>query len=421
MNNPSFNTLFITRPLPYPPIGGVAIRNWQNINIMLKWGSVGVVSIQSNQAKDKLYYPPGVTFWKNYLFTEIFQGRSLWQKIQNRLWWLKLRSHPQTNKLYSDRIVRELDEILTQFQPHLVILEELWFYPYFDKLKNHQCNFIYDAHNVETPLRQKIDPRLSGLKSKIKSSVLLTKLKAIERTFVRQVDQVWVCSQNDADLMGQLYGQKLPIQVVPNGINVSDYDTVRLGKCPLPEQLRPIPWTIVFTATFSYEPNSVAAQLLIEQIYPKLKKLYPECLLLLVGRNPTKHMKETAKNDPGIIVTGKVPDVRPYLAAASVVVVPLLEGGGTRLKILEAFAAGLPVVSTSKGAEGIKAQDEEHLLIRDEIEDIVTGITELWSNSSLTQRLTDSAYELVKAEYSWQAVAYKIEKIIKPSMILHIN
>ena len=132
-----------------------------------------------------------------------------------------------------------------------------------------------------------------------------------------------------------------------------------------------------------------------------------------MGGKPTQWMLEAGKRDSGIIVTGKVADVRPYLAAASVMAVPLRQGRGTRLKILEAFAAGCPVVSTTKGAEGLKVKDGEHLLIGDEIETIVEGVCQLWSNPSLGQKVANSAYELVRKEYSCEAVGRRVESVIR--------
>lgn len=408
-------TLFITRHLPYPPMGGAALRNWQNINIMLQFGSVGVISLQVNSSKDdaKYTYPPKVSLWKNYYVSQMDPKNSRWQKINNKLWFLQPQAHPWTNQLYSEKVVDELEKVMIEFKPQIVVFEELWLYPYLKKLKKYKCHFIYDTHNIEVSLRRKIYGSVQGIKSKIKSAFLLTKVRSIESSFVRQVDRVWVCSDDDASLMQNLYGKKSNLQVVPNGINIADYETIRLGNCPLPKNIQITTHTIIFTAAFGYKPNAVAAQILIEQIYPKLQKIYPDCRLLLVGRDPTKQMKQAAKNDPGIIVTGKVPDVRPYLAAASVVVVSLLEGSGTRLKILEAFAAGRPVVSTSKGAEGLEARDGEHLLIRDAIEDIVAGVSRLWSEPNLGQRLTSAAYELVTEKYSWQAVSYRVNKAIE--------
>ncbi|MGH8002274.1 MAG: glycosyltransferase family 4 protein, partial [Brasilonema sp.] len=132
-----------------------------------------------------------------------------------------------------------------------------------------------------------------------------------------------------------------------------------------------------------------------------------------VGTGPTQFMLEAAQQQPGIIVTGRVPDMRPYLADASVIVVPLLQGGGTRFKILEAFAAGCPVVSTAKGAEGLKVVDGEHLLIRNEVTELVEGVSQIWSEPSLGKRLAGSAYELVKAEYDWERVGCNVEEALQ--------
>jgi glycosyltransferase involved in cell wall biosynthesis len=120
----------------------------------------------------------------------------------------------------------------------------------------------------------------------------------------------------------------------------------------------------------------------------------------LVGRGATGFMKEAAQQNFNIIVTGEIPDIRPYLAAASVMVVPLYKGGGTRFKILEAFAAGCPVVSTTKGAEGLNVENGKHLLIADDVDAMIEGIEQIWSNQNLAKTLIEFGYELVQSNYS---------------------
>ncbi|MDJ0634988.1 MAG: glycosyltransferase family 4 protein [Xenococcaceae cyanobacterium MO_188.B29] len=410
----SLKTLFITRHLPYPPMGGAPLRNWQNINIMMNFGSVAVVYIRSAKAKEKGNYPLGVDVYEAYQLEERGEEKQFLGKIKQKLRFLRPQIHPSTDQIYSDEIAENLKKLLLNFKPHIVIFEEITLYPYFKKIKNYQCHFICDAHNIEASLWQGIYRSIPSITT-IKSAFFLAKIRFIESSFFHQVDRVWVCSNDDADLINKYYDyhRQISIQVVPNGVNIDDYRSIYLGTCSLPENLPITSRTIIFTASFDYKPNSIAAHILIEQIYPQLKKIYPDCCLLLVGCNPTGQMKKAGKNNPEIIVTGKVPDIRPYLAAASVVVVPLLDGGGTRLKILEAFAAGRPVVSTSKGAEGIKGRDGEHLLIRDSIEEIVDGICQIWSDPFLGKKLADSAYDLVKQEYSWEGVGDGVQKAIK--------
>jgi polysaccharide biosynthesis protein PslH len=402
----SIRTLFITKEVPYPPVGGVSLRTWQNINIMIKFGPVGVFSASNWTPKSTSL--PGVTLWKHSNFAT---HRSNWENLESRLWWLHPRRHPDADWAYTKTAAQELDETLIKFQPDIVVLEEVWLYPYLGVVKKHKCRIIFDNHNVEASLWQQRYHAVQGIKSKLKAKIQLDHLKSIEGDFTKQVSQVWVCSEDDVSLINEFYGQVSPTYVVPNGINVAHYDCVRSSEYSPKTGLEDISRNVLFLGQLSYSPNTVAAKLLINQIYPQLRELYPDSRLLLVGRSPTQFMLDAAKRSPGIIVTGSVPDVRPYLAAASVMIVPLLQGGGTRLKIVEAFAAGCPVVSTAKGAEGINATDGEHLLIR-EVEELVAGVSQIWSDSSLGEKLARSAYKLVQAEYSWEAVSCKVEKAI---------
>ncbi|BAZ50557.1 putative group 1 glycosyl transferase [Nostoc sp. NIES-4103] len=408
MTTDSIRTLFITKEVPYPPIGGVNLRTWQNINIMMKFGPVGVFSASNWSPKNTSL--PGVTLWKH---SNVARERSGWEKLENRLWWLYRDKHPDANWAYAKTAAEELEATLTEFQPDLVIIEEVWLYSYLNVLKRYRCPIIFDNHNVEASLLQQRHSSVQGLKSQLKAKIQLQHLKFIENDFANQATQVWVCSENDSNLITQYYKQVSPTYVVPNGINVAHYDRVHSGECNSQTKLQDTQHNLLFLGQLSYSPNTVAVDLLINQIFPRLQELYPDSRLLLVGRNPTQFMQAAAQREPRIIVSGSVPDVRPYLAAASVMVVPLLQGGGTRLKILEAFAAGCPVVSTAKGAEGIKVRDGEHLLIRNQVEELVEGVSQLWSNPSLGKKLAVSAYELVQAEYSWQAVGRKIELAIQ--------
>lgn len=400
-------TLFITKEVPYPPQGGVSLRNWQNINIMKQFGKVALFTASNWTPKQESL--PGVDIWKH---CNVEKQRLVLENINRRLWWLYPNKHPDADWAYSHQAAEELDDLIKEFQPNLVIFEEVWLYPYLSVVKHHQCQIIFDNHNVETHLFSQRDYLSQNFKIRLKTKIQLSHLNLIENDFIKNSDQVWVCSGEDVKLIHQLYGQDRAIFSIPNGVNITKYENVRLGKCKLPDGLENKEKNILFLGQMSYLPNTEAADLLIDKIYPQVKKIYPDSRLLLVGRNPTEKMLQAGKKDSGIIVTGSVREVNPYLAASSLMVVPLLKGGGTRLKIVEAFAAGCPVISTSKGAEGINAQDGEHLLIRNSVEEIVEGICTLWSNPDLSKKLADFAYELVKSEYSWEGVGKKVEKAL---------
>ncbi|MCL1463492.1 glycosyltransferase family 4 protein [Argonema galeatum] len=403
MSNPSFRTFFITRDIPYPPMNGGLLRNWQNINIMMKFGPVGVFSCfdSKQNPSDSL---PGVSLWHP---CQITKPSSFWETLKRWAWRVRPAGDLYVYKLYSQSAADELQEVIQKFQPDLVVFAEIWMYRYLPVVQKYGLPIIFDNHNVEA-LTKKISANQS-LISQIKEKLQFFQHKNIEREFIRQAKQVWVCSEEDSYLLQEVYGQKSYIRVVPNGLNLANYDSVRLGECSPPSGLEDKHRNFIFMGNFAYPPNREAAELLIQKIYPELRQSYPNCRLLLVGQNPNQFMREAAKKDAGIIVTGRVPDILPYLAAASVAVVPLLQGGGTRLKILEAFAAGCPVVSTAKGAEGLKAKDGEHLLIRDKMEEIVEGVSQIWAEPFLGEKIANSAYELVREEYSWEAVSRRVE------------
>src|SRR5262249_26047060 len=148
--------------------------------------------------------------------------------------------------------------------------------------------------------------------------------------------------------------------------------------------------------------NASAAEFLATAVLPRVRERFPEARLRVVGRDPTPEVRALGER-AGVEVTGTVPSIVPYLADAHVLAVPLEAGGGTRRKILEAFGAGLPVVSPAVGAEGIRARDGEHLLLaeRDRLADVVSG---LLADEARGRRLAERGRALVHEQYDWDAV-----------------
>lgn len=401
MNIPTIKTLFITK-MSYPLIGGVSMRNWQNISIMMQFGPVAIFSISDQDCNiDKI---DGIVVWQHY---NANKDASLLLKIQRGIWWLKMLG---LNDFwaYIQPAREQLNNMIKSFQPDLIIVEELWLYHYLSVIENYQCHIIFDEHNVEANLFQTIKCSEPNVRTWLRKKLHLPQIKFIENDLIQKTDQVWVCSRQDQELLQNLYGKNSHIYVIPNGINMQYYECIYTEKTKSFYNSEKSQLNILFPGHFGYVPNIEAAELLIREIYPKLKETYADCRLLLVGRSPTQFMQEASNENPHIIVTGEVEDMRPYLAMANMMVVPLQKGGGTRFKILEAFAAGCPVISTNKGAEGLNAEDGKHLLIRDNIIDIVAGIIELFSNPHLGKDLSHAGYAKVKKEYAWEAVSSQI-------------
>ncbi len=404
----AMRTLVLTRFEPYPPIGGAPLRNWQNISILKDFGEVAVFSVchPSSLTTCHAETPPGVSIWENQVLNNQKIERSFFQKVR---WWLNLSEHPLTNDQFSFNIAESLKNFARQYNPDFVIVEELFLYEYLPILKQLDCPIVLDQHNVEINLyKQNINQSKTNIIHSIQNYILCRKLKYIEKKFIQESDQVWVCSKTDSDLIQATYGKNTKIKVLPNTINDHDFSEIRYNKLTLPSGFTKNPHVIYFSGTFGYGPNAEAAQILIDDIFPPIQRRFKNSQLLLVGKSPTAYMQNAANENPNIVVTGLVPDIRPYLSISTVVAVPLIHGGGTRLKILEAFAAKRPVVTTPKGVEGIVAKNNQHLLVKENANEFIEGICHIWSDSCQNNTLVNNAYTLFKEQYSWES----IEKVL---------
>jgi glycosyltransferase involved in cell wall biosynthesis len=204
------------------------------------------------------------------------------------------------------------------------------------------------------------------------------------------VDAAVCCSEQDAAMLQGL-SPSVPVAVVANGVDLDHFRPMAETKGPP---------TLAFLGTLDYPPNLDALEHFFHDIHPGLLPLLPDLRVSIVGRNPVREVLAYA-NRPGVTVSGSVPDVRPHLAEAGALVVPLRVGGGTRIKILEALAAARPVVSSTVGAEGLELRDGEHLLIADEPEAFVRACARLLEDAALRRRLVEAGRRLVVERYAW--------------------
>jgi glycosyltransferase involved in cell wall biosynthesis len=169
--------------------------------------------------------------------------------------------------------------------------------------------------------------------------------------------------------------------------------------------------TVLFFGTFKYFPNYDGVLYFLREIWPLLARSHPRARLKLVGADPPPEL--LAFRGPRVEFTGVVDDVRSHIASAAVSVVPLRIGGGTRLKILEAMAMARPIVTTSLGVEGIRAEAGRHLLVADTPADFATAVGQVLDSSALARRLGCSARALVEEGYSWDAVGWDLEQFFR--------
>ncbi|WP_376794739.1 glycosyltransferase [Thermogemmatispora sp.] len=233
-------------------------------------------------------------------------------------------------------------------------------------------------------------------------------VKPRELACCQRAAAVFVTSERERQLLKDILPQAC-VGVVPNGVDPSFFAPA--AEETSLESEREARLRVVFTGSLDYYPNEQAVLYFAHQCWPLIRGQLPAAEWWIVGRNPPWSVRRLARL-PGVTVTGTVPDVRPYLASASVVVVPLRIGSGTRLKILEALAMKKAVVSTTLGAEGLAVTSGRHLLLADAPADFAGAVIALLRDADRRQALGEAGRRLVEQEYSWERCEERLEDLL---------
>ncbi len=254
---------------------------------------------------------------------------------------------------------------------------------------------VIDMHNLESEIMRRYAEKAGDPLKALYSRMTAKKLARYEREVLKGFDLCCAVSARDAGHIKEFCSDTV---VVDNGV---DLDTFLLRGETITEP------RLVYTGWMKYHANNDAAKYFCDEIFPAIQKDRPEVTVDIVGKEPSDEvlrLSETA----GVNVTGAVPDIRPYINGASVYIVPLRVGGGTRLKILEAMAIGIPIVSTSIGCEGIGLTHGKDILIADTAEDFAAQTLRLLDDPALRKRLAANARELVQERFSWKMIGEKL-------------
>jgi sugar transferase (PEP-CTERM/EpsH1 system associated) len=262
---------------------------------------------------------------------------------------------------------------------------------------------IIDKHNIEFELLERLSLNETRWFRKWYNGREYRFVKPVEIKQCRDADAVAVTSERERLLLKSLLPNNV-IEVVPNGVDIeyfhgSDAEQEVNGR-------------IVFTGAMDYYPNAEAVLFFAQKCWPLIRARMPGATWQIVGKNPRPDVQKLAKL-PGITVTGSVADVRPSFAEAGVAIVPLLLGGGTRLKILEAMAMRKAVVSTSLGCEGLSAVPGKHLIVADQPEVFAQAVIELLKNPEKRRALGTAGRALVESAYSWERCGDRLLHILE--------
>lgn len=385
--------LLLTPDLPYPPESGVALRSFGILRGLCEAGhEVALLSFAS--AEPSPHSNPLHELCETVLVVPL----PTHSRRKRLLKMLSSRQADMQHRLASATFEQSLQALLHAENFDLIQFFGIEFGRYLPLIQAHGkgAKLVYDAQNAEADLQRAIalidrmQPRrwLAALYSSLQARRLLR----FESEICQAVDLVVAVSAEDKQLLLRHAGAR--IHVVPNGISVDDYR-------PVDSNLRQR-WLLVFSGKMDYRPNVDAMEWFCAEILPRVRKSLPQTQLCIVGRNPQARILALA--DDNTQVTGWVESVQPYLHAATLYIVPLRMGSGTRLKILQALASGCTVVSTSIGAAGLHDEALATLQLADTAEDFAESIISLLQDDAARGEIARSAQASVRKHYDWSAL-----------------
>jgi len=380
--------LFLTAHPAFPPVTGADLRNWQNASAAAQLGEVRLVSVIAGSE--------GVTDVARLTTSHLGSDAEALYRLPPGSASIDLAIDPGR--------IEALERVVQEFRPDLIVIEHLGLHPFLPMLRQCGARLVLDLHNVESDLAGQISQKRDWFGAKRRREQRT--IAALEAQVVAGVDAVWVCSGEDAARLGKRgLG---PVSVVPNGLP-------RAGAAPrrLPSEPDAAGPELLFIGHLGYTPNVVACRSLARRILPRVRRSLAQARVTLAGRNPARKVRRLASS--GVRIVANPDDLAPLLRGAHMTVVPLRSGGGTRFKIIEAMAWGVPVVSTPLGAEGLGLRHGHDILLAESDSGLADLITALWQDparrSALRTQAHATAWDRFGPERIDQAVLAAIEAV----------
>lgn len=398
--------LFLTPQLPYPPRQGAAIRNYNLLAHLARHHTIDLITFAPSGALNAEMAPDDNPLAAICRRVAVLPHPTT--SLRERLRALIASPLPDmAHRLESPAFHHQVTTWLADGGYDIVQVEGIELAQYMRHALNARVPVVFDNHNCETLLQRRT--ALSDLHAVTRwhaaaySLVQWAKLRRYEAAVCRAAQAVVAVSRPDALALRGLAPQAT-ITVVPNAINLADYPNTQVLGPQTRQSADPARFTLLFTGKMDYRPNVDAALWFAQHVWPRVKAALPTAHWQIVGMNPHPRLAPLAAR-PGIEITGGVPDIRPFLAAADVCIIPMRVGGGTRLKALEAMASAKPVVSTSLGVEGLDVRHGRELLIADTPADFAAALRTLAEDRAaygrLATQLGSNARHFVATQYTW--------------------
>lgn len=390
--------LIVANRLPFPLDDGWKVRTWHSVAAVAEHHAVTLVVAEPESAEVAAQAAAswggrvaivGVPLGARNSPTRLIKGLITRQPVQ---YWNQqsTAAHATVAQLVAER----------DFVVGVAVTTFMW--PYLDALPQGVPRIV-DSHNVDSVNMDRYITSLAPGPRRWYATRTAVNLRRLEREVFTAADQVWVCSDEEAATLAA-GGVAKPVMVVPNGV---DTERFRPGDIP------PEPRRLLFFGKLDYFPNHDAVLYCLREILPRIRARMPEVELQVVGAGASPLLQEAIASAPGATLVGRVNDIVAAIAAATVVIVPLRAGGGTRLKILEAMAVARPVVSTTIGAEGLGMTDGEELCLADDPALFADRVVGLLRDPEVANRLGARGRTAVQERFDWVGIRARMGELLQ--------
>jgi sugar transferase (PEP-CTERM/EpsH1 system associated) len=312
------------------------------------------------------------------------------------------------SRYQSDEMRRAIDRHAVRHRPDVIVSDFLT--PSINMSRALRCPSVLFQHNVEALIWKR---SYELQKDPVKRAYLhgqWQRMRSFEGRMCRVFPQVVTVSPEDREMIKQQYSVEAVVDI-PTGVDLAHFHPRREGEAD--------PYHLVFTGSMDWLPNVDAILCFVKDILPLIRRRVPEVHLTIVGRDPDPRVAELARRERSVLVTGRVPDVRPYLERAAAVIVPIRIGGGTRLKVFEALAMEKPVVSTRIGAEGLPVRNGVELLLAETAGEFADAVLRVLLHPDEARQLGQRGGELVRARFGWDRVADLFAGVCERAVLEH--
>ncbi len=390
--------LQLSTQLPFPPDDGgkIGIFNLTKY-LSLRGHKIVLLPIISDRTKETPRNIEGLRKW--------CEVRAVYQNTRTSSWGLFLNLFlkiPYTiSKYHSSKVKEAIKKILSEGKFDLLHIDSLHMAYYGEFIKDEfKLPIVLREHNVQTTIMERYYQREKNPFIKLYAYLQYRKTRRYEAKICEIFDMCLMITREDKKRI-ETMNPRVKTCIIPAGVDTSYFH---------PLKIKEETGSLVFVGDLGWLPNVDGIMWFYRRVWPRIKEASVPVKFYIIGGRPPRKMRKLGRRDEDIIVTGFVPDVRPYVAKCSVYIVPLRIGGGMRLKILEAMAMERPVVATSVGAEGIMVSNRENIVIADSEADFAGRVIELLKERNLRGTIAEGGRRLIEQRYRWESVVEALEK-----------